>query len=49
MTAITRPALEIIPQEELDAMQDPIATAVVVQWVIQGKAKIIPRGQSCRV
>jgi len=39
---------EIIHQEEVDAMQDPIAAAVVIQWVIQGKAKLIPRGQPCK-
>lgn len=47
MTATAAPVPEQIHQEELDAMRDPIASAVVVQWVIQGKAKIIPRGQSC--
>jgi len=40
---------EFIFQEELDAMRDPIATAVVIQWAIQGKTKLIPRGQLGKV
>jgi hypothetical protein len=35
-----------IHQEEIEAMQDPIATAVIVGWACQGRTKIIPRGQS---
>ena len=42
------PIPEKIHQEELDAMHDPIATAVVTQWAIQGKTHLIPRGQLCR-
>ncbi|MFA4850810.1 MAG: hypothetical protein WC626_13880 [Methanoregula sp.] len=37
-----------VHQEEIDAMQDPVATAVIVKWACQGKTKIIPRGQPCK-
>jgi|GEM_PF-5919247 hypothetical protein len=34
-----------IHQEEVDAMQDPIASAVVIKWVLEGWITLIPRGQ----
>lgn len=39
-----------IHQEDIDAIQDPIVTAVIVRWACEKKLRIIPRGQaSCKV
>lgn len=33
-----------VNQEVLDVMQDPVATYVVMKWVLEGKTKLLPRG-----
>jgi len=37
-----------ICEEELEAMQDPLAVRVWRKWIREGKAVLIPRGQMAR-